>query len=1110
MRKGFGRFCLIVFIQLCIANLFISCNEQEFGYRQEQENFSQKTNALQNELDDLKTSLESTLEDIRTWYQVEIEKTNNELLAAKKKIEEASANGTSTDTVNELQKTVAELNKKLKSLDADLFAASVALQCQIDQCNSAIEEITKALNSHVDKKEFAAFTTDAAAKYAALTGNYETLVDNLNKLSEETNISIVQILLELSNLQKKQDEDYSKLLKNIAEGKGENDNSISKEEAARIAAIKDLQAQIDALKTWNEETANVKAENIQSNVTTLKNRISENEISIEELTTEMAKINNNIQSLQSQINTLAVLIEKNITSLVHKPSKYLNGIGIIDAQSFTGCHTMKEVNVAYNGSQVLEYTPATTYSTWASPAHAFYHVNPTTADISKYNFTFDDVETENILTRANDTKSIGATVSEVTEKFGILDVKFQITSPQNLNDAGLTTTESSECSSWVSTLALQAKKKEAEKVANNVSIAAGTVTSNYAVIVPVYYGNLILANKKAEPAHQTINNRSNHLRTSAVETIKDSEETFILPYNSELNIAQYIETHYGTSKTAMGEKIGDKAFTEEEFQASGMKYVYQLVQYKSNKYSDHSNLATIDANTGIVKVKNPHAKYIGDTFVVRILLQDGNGKTLSVGYVKVLIADLGPIIAEINNGIVLNCVDPTKLDGTLSSIINQYQPNYNDLLTTNDFRGSKYVLDTKLYISTGINAQSIDNNAISLENNNRIVLSLNENITREWFYPNNFVVPQNVIVYARFKQLQPGYSDLWVAFNVTKEKIVYAKGTFLEADKIKTYWFKKNSREAATTGNYDEVHANPAVPETGASEPTFDFNMLSTFVGAKAKINGLNAALTTFTADPYADLNIAPSSFNNRIVSGTSGTKYQLKVMNNKTLVAYKQNESSSNAQKVIVLENDVNNYQGIACFQKTEYAKDILNYASHNEMEENKTFCVEIQMTQNRNCYNVELTNNTFLAKFVRPVSIIDQNAHMTVDAEHGGGYWYAQDMVKFYDWRDYAFDTHTSFYDFYKVGQHAIKPDFAKATTDINGGNDLLQQVAPNVNLAWIEDATNPGANNFIHGKITYANNGAIVNSTFHIHVPISINYFWGTFHSTVTLTVDPTAGN
>ena len=1136
MKKKVISAVLFGALALASTGTFVSCNDydDEVNNLQEQINEDRaKSAALQNQLESYKAALENELKELKASYETQIAEAKAALESELQKKADATV--------------VEALVERIVSLETGLSASIATLQSQIDVCNSAIEKLNAAIANCATVAELNAIKADAEAKLAALSGDVKRLEEQLNALSASTGESIASILANMAALQEKDAENYKALLAAIAEAKQDVEAKITAEEAARIAAINDLQNQITALQAFmaaiqeadyqkqidnltsilNNFKAEIEAKDYQGqidiickDITTIKGNISElmtkvatNEMSIENLKTEMAALNGKLsameQNFQGQINSLAVLIEKSLTSLVFKPSQYVYGFGTINVQSFTGCKLLsKQIVDAGVYGKVDEYTVPSSnnpaVSTWAPSAHAKYHMNPSTADVTKYDFSFADVETKNVLTRANDEKSIGATAGKVSAENGILDVELNIAYPGNLNDA-VTQTDGTGSFAWVSTLALQATEKDAE--------TAKVITSDYALVVPSYYGNLCLANNQANPTdHKNGSNKAHHLRTSAVETISDELVTFEIPYNATLDLTQYIETHYGVSSTADGEKVGDKAFTAAEFAATGMKYNYSLVSYKG-EYENQASVAEI-SEAGVTNVQGADAKYIGQTYVVRILLQDGNNKNLAVGYVKILVTDQGADPAAVTSGIALNCENPTNSAVAMDEFVEQFKTSYSSSLTTNDFMGTKYVLDSKVYSTMGTNATEFGKGQFLLAENN-LVLCLTSDEAKELFYNDGRVVPQTIKVYARFAQQAAGFSDLWVEYTIDKDKIVYAQGTFEDAQKLQSLWYVKNSKTTATAGNFDEIHAN--VLTSGA--PTFISDVLSTFSGSKAYISGINEALTSFTADQFADLTIADSEFNNRTVKGSShnsegkNVEYQLVVSDdNKILSAYEVGDEPETAQPVVVLSGE---YNGTATYQDNPVACDILNYAAHTDLGEGETFAVEILMTQERNCYAAELANNKFLVKFLRPINMIDLHAKPTIDAVHGGGMWYVQDLCAFTDWRDYSFSEYEEFYEFYGVGKNSIVPasindgKIGGATTNINtndGTFELLSEVAPKIKLTWDPTAENDK----INGKIGYENNGFTVNREFQIKVPLNVTYAWGTIETEVTLTIAPTINN
>ena len=124
------------------------------------------------------------------------------------------------------------------------------------------------------------------------------------------------------------------------------------------------------------------------------------------------------------------------------------------------------------------------------------------------------------------------------------------------------------------------------------------------------------------------------------------------------------------------------------------------------------------------------------------------------------------------------------------------------------------------------------------------------------------------------------------------------------------------------------------------------------------------------------------------------------------------------------------------------EWAKDILNYADHNELADKQTFTAKIQINA-ANCDYVPfaLSNNTFFAKFLRPVSVADPHETNFLDGETGG----SKAMLKltFTDWRDHNFDNTAvtkgeNYYEYYGIKSISCLED--QIRTDMNSTSCLL----------------------------------------------------------------------
>ena len=195
--------------------------------------------------------------------------------------------------------------------------------------------------------------------------------------------------------------------------------------------------------------------------------------------------------------------------------------------------------------------------------------------------------------------------------------------------------------------------------------------------------------------------------------------------------------------------------------------------------------------------------------------------------------------------------------------------------------------------------------------------------------------------------------------------------------------------------------------------------------------------------------------------------------------------------------------------YQDNEVAKDILNYVGHDKLGEKQTFTAYIKVAVEA-CYDLFLLDNSeyFNVRFLRPVNLLPGNEYVMEDAVDNGSKINVMDLVKLTDWRDYKFEQHPDYIDYYEV--EAITPDLENVRTDIDLPEDqrvvtdkpetlkLLSKVTSNLLLGVDpEDATitwNEKAKKFEGQFITYANNSGNVQN-FHLYIPLTITYKWGT---------------
>ena len=214
-------------------------------------------------------------------------------------------------------------------------------------------------------------------------------------------------------------------------------------------------------------------------------------------------------------------------------------------------------------------------------------------------------------------------------------------------------------------------------------------------------------------------------------------------------------------------------------------------------------------------------------------------------------------------------------------------------------------------------------------------------------------------------------------------------------------------------------------------------------------------------------------------------------------------------------------------------YAKALLNYKSHNKLAEEGVLKAKVaiyavtttgHILNNPVVYGdvkcpLELENNTFDVRFLRPIDIDDTNNPVIQDAHAKDGVEkqkiYLKDLVTRYkDWRDVKFKYSPNYEQYYapvneeyivatvagvNVGQNLSANPNVKTT--LNGDVQYLNQVTEQLQLILKEDWD---------GKyIEYTNNSSNVQD-FLIYIPVAVEYYWGTMYDDVILTVLRTKDN
>ena len=299
----------------------------------------------------------------------------------------------------------------------------------------------------------------------------------------------------------------------------------------------------------------------------------------------------------------------------------------------------------------------------------------------------------------------------------------------------------------------------------------------------------------------------------------------------------------------------------------------------------------------------------------------------------------------------------------------------------------------------------------------------------------------------------------------------------------------ENGQRAAIAGTPN------LAPATGIITRLQFYNVGNTGFGGNGAFTPATAGAPAFAANTRGDVMKAASGANYLLVpQGTNlwAFRYQTAGANRNT---YRDAGAQIVAQ--IVRRNTVANgnpntyYEDQTVFEllNNDYAKDLVNAASHNDLANTLTGHVRANVSLACDALvQVNLTNPTFDVKFLRPVDIKGVESRIFRDATDGGNILNLVDLVQFNDWRERwnpAFGTSTAnlfntqtvggvtgpnyqspkwgsvtsnYYQYYQVTR--IEANIAGITTDMNNGTlgqTLLSSVTAN---AQFENVFNQSA--------------------------------------------------
>lgn len=888
-----------------------------------------KTLATKQELADEVAAINTVLTNIQN------------LLATKASTEELTA------AKNELQGKINELGiKEQADIDALRSELMGVIELNIANVNS---EITRQIGI-VDGR----ITTEINTVNGTITSNYNTLLGLINACAKSADLTdATNRITALETTQGNIESTVNNIVGQLNSLTNELNNM-----ANELNKLNDLEVDVTPARLQA-------GENVNNAVAALKKVL---EAMNDKINNMHKYLESTVGDVNSKLDQIKLFVTKNLTSLVYRPegdNAYLYGFPTIKATllkaqvtyTFTKDRDGKEVNPV----------PSTDESSKQFDIVAKYWVNPSSTDVTKYKFQFDEVPSRNTILRGNrDHDKANITANVIEYKDQILSVALKIANGENVNDAkSFTETVGGEnqVNAWLTTVALQATRNDADIQ------SIDTVTSDYAVIVPEYISELVLANKKyattGTAAHEE-GNKKFHLNKSYNATeIEDNNGIFSyeLAYNeadAKVDLTT-IDIHYNGDVEVMGHK---------DAELRGFKFKYTFIDNK-----EYFTEPTEDNQTIAIKEDKRENTSVGKVAVVRVELQ-ADGKTFAYGFLSIIITSPKVETTVKLDDLQLICnADKTtwKTDANTvatgvkwTTVKKQIEDaiGVEGALANYDWATQTTATETEANIKKWKSASETATEATDIKGKiavDKAADTFTWTFTEAEVYNNLFYdsyalknqTPKtnySAILRLTPKAGHPELSNVFVTVQIPKE--VYPTGAFSYDQRIQQYWFKQGKTGekptiATTASDRYEIHGNVEVVDQEvagvAAADRFTFNIAGSFFNGKYdqagydnkyailidKTNGFSykdLATVYFDADKYyiynaadegktvaAMKNVAPKT---SFATGMSGAEYLLFIDTRDATVlkAVKGKLVTAEAQPVVELTEDYNaqaTYQG-------------------------------------------------------------------------------------------------------------------------------------------------------------------------------------------------------
>ena len=1051
----------------------------------------------------------------------------------------AGATGTVTsckdydDDINNNKSAIQALQSDLAKAKTDLESEISSLKTQLETANGTLT----ALSGKVDANT--ADITKAKSDIAGLESRLATAESALTSINTTLALKADQKALEDSCASI-----YGKL-ESVTDGLG---RKLKSEKDDRVAADADLQQQIDALNkligNGSVDDAKTVYEKLLADVQALQEKTQD--LDVEALTSQLQGLSNSIDKINANINVLNVLLEKSLRSLVFIPQSYYWGVEATKLLYLDFDYVDDEAWISdmnWDKKEAKGYDDDTRYATAEGTKvltfAATYHMNPSSAklDDKTTKVSVESGDLDYVATRA---AAAGISVKSWAAENGVLTVNLDVKDPAKIKSV-----KDNQMITNFATKVNVATKNDKDT----------TITSDYATLYTEKVSDLKLAltnnevNKhlfpnaaKSELSPCEVSGTSyGHLMQTVNEASKKFDAQVFCNWDQILDLRTLVETHFKNVD-------GNPAKLDEPTFNANFKYVFTLTAlYKGTNATDESAHAAIASDGYTFRPQAPtadgkqaaygseqvRAQEVGRTPVVRVTLVDKQtGKVYDYGYIRIKIVD--------------EKESPVQVDKSISYQGADYA--YNGECTPNgwSFATKWYITEQDLYKELGLTREEFEKNytldgddadltQYQAKDGKFQVLAKDDKIGTastvkdkdtdpdgtkssilKWEMDSKqafklFVTDKKAgeSIAIKYKSADKTVGpDVYVVFKTGKLVGTLPSASLdLDPQKNATVWAAKDG--VAGSGKY-ELDMNVNSPNDhnikNNGDKPFEKTLAEAFVGNEINAAAILTNLVDKTADKeYAaskltlDLQFAKAN-EGKEFKGVSGKTYVLSVADKgKTLEA--KIKGTDATQAVVKIDGEKVNAQK-AVYQETQFAKDLLNYKKHNELDEN-TLTAIVGIYARNHCNELPLTNNTFNVRFLRPLNITNTSAEVE-DAGTEAQVIDLMSLLTFTDWRDAWQDGYDKFY-----GIKDVKVVGVADGQKISQNSEVLTDQNGNTKMVPLQSVN--GAIDFVYndGKLTYKNYNT-TTADFKVQIPVVVTYDWGEVPQTIIVNVKRTHSN